>query len=414
MTKPEHEFFPVSNVHWTPLPDSKCTGLTERVLAADQEHATATRILRFAPGTDTTPNGVLTHDFWEEVYIIEGSIHDLTLDQTFTAGEYACRPPGMPHGPWISPEGCMTFEVRYMRSSTTTAKPGTAHRLGPDPSSTEAESSSRIPPVVDLAWWQAHKTDVVLADVRWYLDGRSGRDAYDQGHLPGAVHVDLGRWLSGAASPEEGRNPLPDPAVFAEGMGRLGIGDDDTVVAYDDAGGVIAARMVWMLRAIGHSAALLDGGLSSYHGPLEQISADRRPVAFTPRAWPQDRLAGIEDAADRGRLVLDARPPSRYSGEHEPLDPRAGHIPGARSLPCTENLDGHGRFLPTERLRRRFVDLGIEDAAGVVSYCGSGANACHNLLALELAGMGHGRLYPGSWSHYSHTTRPAATGDAPG
>src|SRR5215218_9413721 len=115
-----------------------------------------------------------------------------------------------------------------------------------------------IPPVVGPAWLQAHRASVVLADVRWYLDGRSGRAAYDAGHLPGAVFVDLDRWLAAHATPGAGRHPLPEPDVFAEGMAQLGIGDGDTVMAYDDAGGVIAARLVWMLRATGHDAALLD------------------------------------------------------------------------------------------------------------------------------------------------------------
>ncbi|MBO0729275.1 MAG: cupin domain-containing protein [Acidimicrobiaceae bacterium] len=113
MPKPEYEFFPVTGVAWTAVPDSRCDGLSERVLAADAKSGTATRMLRFEPGCDTTPNGVQVHDFWEEVYILEGSIHDLELDQTFPAGTYACRPPGMRHGPWRSPEGCVTFEVRY-------------------------------------------------------------------------------------------------------------------------------------------------------------------------------------------------------------------------------------------------------------------------------------------------------------
>jgi hypothetical protein len=112
MPKPEYEFFSVANVRWTPVP-GKATGLTERILAPDGEGGIATRMLRFEPGTDTSPNGVLTHDFWEEVYILEGSLHDLELNETFTAGQYACRPPGMPHGPWQSENGCITFEVRY-------------------------------------------------------------------------------------------------------------------------------------------------------------------------------------------------------------------------------------------------------------------------------------------------------------
>lgn len=271
-----------------------------------------------------------------------------------------------------------------------------------------------MPPLVDAAWLQDHHDDVVIADVRWYLDGRSGRKAYEQGHLPGAVFVDLERWLARAGDPRDGRHPLPDPGVFAEGMAQLGIADDDTVVAYDDAGGKIAARLVWMLRATGHEAALLDGGLSGYDHPLERAPAARPRSRFSPRPWPADRLAGIDDAVDAGKVVLDAREPDRYRGEHEPVDPRAGHIPGALNLACRGNLDADGRFLPVAQLRRRFAEVGVVDGDAVVSYCGSGVTACHNLLALELAGLGHGRLYPGSWSQYSNDgDRPVATGDGP-
>ena len=271
-----------------------------------------------------------------------------------------------------------------------------------------------IAPVVELSWWDAHRDEVVLADVRWYLDGRSGREAYDRGHLPGAVFVDLDRWLSRPGSAREGRHPLPDPQVFAEGMAQLGIGDGDVVVAYDDTGGVVAARLVWMLRVTGHEAALLDGGVGAYDGPLER-SAPRRPRAhFTARPWPPERLADIDDALDPANVVLDARERDRFRGEREPVDPRAGHIPGARSLPCRENLDDRDRFLPVDELRRRLRDAGAGEGAPVVSYCGSGVTACHNLLALELAGLPPGRLYPGSWSQYSHDEeRPVATGDNP-
>lgn len=269
-------------------------------------------------------------------------------------------------------------------------------------------------PVVTPGWWRQHSDDVVLADVRWYLDGRSGREEYDRGHLPGAVFVDLDRWLAGPASPGSGRHPLPDPAVFADGMARLGIADGDTVVAYDDAGGVTAARLVWMLRVTGHDAALLDGGLHAYDGPLERAAPRRPPARFTPRPWPSGRLAGIGDVMDRANIVLDARDRERYRGDHEPADPRAGHIPGARSVPCRENLGPDGTLLPAGELRRRFREAGVTDADSVVSYCGSGVTACHNLLAMEHAGLGQGRLYPGSWSQYSHTSHPAATGDAPG
>jgi thiosulfate/3-mercaptopyruvate sulfurtransferase len=270
-----------------------------------------------------------------------------------------------------------------------------------------------IDPVVSRDWVETRRGAVVLADVRWYLDGRSGRAAYDAGHLPGAVFVDLDRRLAAAASPAEGRHPLPDPGVFAEGMAEAGIGDDDTVVAYDDAGGVNAARLVWMLRVTGHDAALLDGGLDAFEGELERGAAVRPRAAFTPRPWPAERLAGIDEAADRANVVLDAREGARYRGEVEPVDPRAGHIPGAHSAPARANLDERGRFLPAERLRERFRAAGVDDGAEVVSYCGSGVVACHNLIALEHAGLGGGRLYPGSWSQYSHTDRPAATGEDP-
>jgi thiosulfate/3-mercaptopyruvate sulfurtransferase len=268
-----------------------------------------------------------------------------------------------------------------------------------------------IPPVVDRAWWQAHRDAVVLADVRWYLDGRSGRAAYDAGHLPGAVFVDLDRWLAAPGSRAEGRHPLPSPEVFAEGMAALGIGDDDTVLAYDDGGGVTAARLVWMLRVTGHEAALLDGGLGAYDGPLDTMAPGRPRARFTARPWPAEHLADIEDAVDPAHVVLDARAPERFRGEVEPVDPRAGHIPGARSLPAGGSLDDDGRFLPVGVLRERFAAAGVTDGSSVVSYCGSGVTACHNLLALELAGFAPGRLYAGSWSQYSSDPgRPVATG----
>ena len=266
--------------------------------------------------------------------------------------------------------------------------------------------------MVSAAWWRQYRDEVVLADVRWYLDGRSGRAAYDAGHLPGAVFVDLDRWLAAPPSPAQGRHPLPDPAVFAGGMALLGIADQATVVAYDDAGGTVAARLVWMLRVTGRAAALLDGGIQGYDGPLEQAAPDRPPAYFTPRPWPAGRLASLEDAAGPGHIVLDARDHARYRGDTEPVDPRPGHIPGARSLPCRDSLAADGTFLPVGRLRARLAEAGVTDATGVISYCGSGVTACHNLLMMEHAGLGEGRLYPGSWSQYSHTGRPAALGDA--
>jgi thiosulfate/3-mercaptopyruvate sulfurtransferase len=267
-----------------------------------------------------------------------------------------------------------------------------------------------VPPVVDIAWVSGQGSGLVLADVRWYLDGRSGREAFERGRLPGAVFVDLDESLSGDPGAGRGRHPLPDPEVFASGMSMLGIGDDTVVVAYDDQGGVIAARLVWMLRGTVHDAALLDGGLLAYSGPMTADAPAPAPAHFTVRPWPSSLLADIDDACDPSNVVLDARGRDRYHGHNEQVDPQAGHIPGALSLPCRENLDADGLFLPVEVLRQRFGDAGVAGGKPVVSYCGSGVTACHNLLALELCGFGPGRLYPGSWSEYSATLgRPVAT-----
>lgn len=271
-----------------------------------------------------------------------------------------------------------------------------------------------LPPFVDHAWLQAHREDVVVADVRFRLAGRQGRDAYVEGHLPGAVFVDLADVLAGPAS-DAGRHPLPEPADFAEALAFLGLSDDDVVVAYDDAGGVMAARLVWMLRATGHDAALLDGGIDAWDGPLEQVDPVPRPAIFTPRPWPGELVASIDDAADRGNVVLDARPPDRYAGAPDGLDPRAGHIPGAHNVPAQAHLGADGRLRPVGDLRERFAAAGATGEEPVVSSCGSGVTACFNLLVMEHAGLGTGRLHPGSWSEYSRDrTRPVATGDEPG
>jgi thiosulfate/3-mercaptopyruvate sulfurtransferase len=271
---------------------------------------------------------------------------------------------------------------------------------------------SFAPPIAVPKWVRDHLDEVVVADVRWYLDGRSGRAAYDAGHIPGAVFVDLDAGLAAPAAPAAGRHPLPEPEVFAAAMAALGIDDDDTVVAYDDAGGVIAARLVWMLRGTGHAAALLDGGIAAWPGSLETDAHARAPARFTARAWPADLIASPEDAADAANVVIDARDRDRYRGDAETIDARAGHVPGARSFPARENLGPDGRLLPADELRGRLRALGIERETPVVSYCGSGVTACHNLLVLEHAGLGRGRLYPGSWSQWAgDPRRPVATGD---
>ncbi len=261
-----------------------------------------------------------------------------------------------------------------------------------------------IEPFVDTDWLRAHRDRVVLADVRWYLDGRSGRAAYEAGHIPGAVFVDLDAVLSDAhADDSRGRHPLPSPERFAAGLGELGIGDGDTVIAYDDAGGVIAARLVWLLRVTGHDAALLDGGIQAW--PAGDLHPDhprpRPPAALTPVPWPAARFAAIDEVAVTDDALIDARDRERFAGGPDPIDPRSGHIPGARSVPTREHLDQQLRIADAERLRATFAAAGIGPGTPVISYCGSGVTACHNLLALERAGLGPGRLYAGSWSEWS-------------
>lgn len=267
-------------------------------------------------------------------------------------------------------------------------------------------------PFVDASWLAANQDDVVIADVRWYLDGRSGRAAYEAGHIPGAVFVDLDEVLAAPGSETAGRHPLPTPEHFAARLSALGIGDSALVVGYDDQGGIIAARLVWMLRAIGHSATLLDGGLSAWPGELESgMPARRLAATFTPVDWPADLVASIEEvAAASGEVLIDARDRARFDGAPSPLDPRSGHIPGARSVPVREHLGADGKVASADELRRTFAAAGIEQGTPVISYCGSGVTACHNLLALERAGLGPGKLYPGSWSQWSRDPgRPIET-----
>ncbi|MBB6173605.1 thiosulfate/3-mercaptopyruvate sulfurtransferase [Nocardiopsis mwathae] len=274
------------------------------------------------------------------------------------------------------------------------------------------------PPVLVPAAWLARNIDAVrVADVRFYLDGRSGRDAYLGGHLPGAVFADVDTDLAAPPTPEGGRHPLPDPDAFAAALGRLGIGDDTPVVAYDDAGGSTAARLVWMLRVLGSPAALLDGGIQAWTGHLETGPVTAEPRPRTPRPWPADRVVDTAavraETTDPSRLLLDARVHGRYTGEEPaPVDARPGHIPGARSAAWPDNLAEDGRFAAPERLRERFAALGADTAASVTAYCGSGVTACHDLLALEHAGFTGARLYPGSWSAWgADADLPVETGE---
>ena len=269
-------------------------------------------------------------------------------------------------------------------------------------------------PLVDAQWVRAHRAAVHVVDVRWYLDGRSGLDAYFSGHIRGAVWADTDNDLSGPPGPIVGRHPLPTPERFAAAMSSLGIGNDDTVVAYDDASGSIAARLWWMLDAIGVRAAVLDGGLASWTGDLSREPVTPEMARFTPRPWPKSRFVEVDEVDDvlQHGVLLDARSFERYSGIEPGIDARAGHIPGARNAPWSGNLDSvSGRFLPAEDLRRRYEALGVADGTRVVASCGSGVTSCHDLLALRLAGFTDTALYTGSWSGWSSDPdRPAAVG----
>ena len=260
----------------------------------------------------------------------------------------------------------------------------------------------------------------VLLDVRWALGNDRGRERYLDGHLPGAVFVDLDAELAGPPSPEAGRHPLPSVQRLQSAARRWGIRAGDRIVAYDDAGGIAAARAWWLLRWAGLSdVRLLDGGLAGWcrgGGTLE--TGDVRPasgdVVLTGGGMPVLTLEEAAAMPSSGGLLLDARAPERYRGEVEPIDPRAGHVPGAVSAPTTGNLDGQGAFLPVAVLSERFARLGARPGRPVGVYCGSGVTAAHEVAALAAAGL-EAALWPGSWSQWSaDPSLPAATGPDPG
>lgn len=263
--------------------------------------------------------------------------------------------------------------------------------------------------------------DWVVVDCRFTLsDPEAGRRAYREGHIPGARYAHLDDDLSAPRSGKNGRHPLPEPEVFAETLGRWGVDQGKQVVVYDDSFGSMAGRLWWMLRWLGHDAvALLDGGLPKWQRegrPLVAEIPEVRPTRFVPEPRSHMRVdaAAVLAASQSGaELILDARPEMRFTGEREPIDPVAGHVPGAVNRPFEDNLDLDGTFLPAEVLARDFRAL-LEDRPphAVIHMCGSGVTACHNVLAMEHAGLSGARLYPGSWSEWiADPRRPVATGE---
>ncbi len=260
----------------------------------------------------------------------------------------------------------------------------------------------------------------LVVDCRYDLaDTGAGEASWRESHIPGALYAHLDRDLAGPVTAATGRHPLPDPGAFAATLSRWGVGETTQIVAYDAAGGAFAARLWWLARWAGHDAvAVLDGGLGAWcaaGGRLDRSVAQRVPTRFPFRGRHELAVdvAGVSAALDAGTVpVVDARAPERFAGRVEPIDPVAGHVPGALNHPYALNLGADGRFLPPAELLRRWREtLGGTLPDGVICMCGSGVTACHNILALERAGLAGATLYAGSWSEWIRSPeRPVARG----
>ncbi len=276
--------------------------------------------------------------------------------------------------------------------------------------------------LIDVAALRGRLSDPLtrVIDCRFELGHPEvGRALYLKGHIPGALYAHLDEDLAAPRTPWSGRHPLPDPTALGETFSRFGIDEQVQVVAYDDSGGAYAARLWWLLRWLGHPrVAVLDGGFTAWKAAGLPASIPAASVASRPfqaRPDPSRYVSGDdlgELLAQQRCILLDARSSERFEGRVEPLDPRAGHIPGAQNFHFARNLDADGRFLPPQILAEQFRRaLRGRSAETVIAMCGSGVTACHNLLALEIAGLGGGRLYPGSFSEWSRdAARPIATG----
>ncbi|WP_313812217.1 rhodanese-like domain-containing protein [Glutamicibacter sp.] len=253
----------------------------------------------------------------------------------------------------------------------------------------------------------------ILLDVRWSLGRDDGNELYAAGHIPGAVFVDMERELSSAPGAHTGRHPLPLPEDFQAAARSWGITDDSQVVVYDDAGALAAARAWWLLKHAGFDrVTVLDGGLDAWRqlpGTELVSGAEHNPPGSVALSWGKMPVVDFDELDAVSGTLIDSRATARYLGIEEPIDPVAGHIPGARNRPTTDNLDSQAHFLPAQVLHAEFAKLGVQNDS--VAYCGSGITAAHQVLAAAAAGITMG-LYPGSWSQYvSHPEAPVATSD---
>lgn len=264
-------------------------------------------------------------------------------------------------------------------------------------------------PLITVEELASSRGSIHICDIRWDLtDPDKGRATYEEGHIPGAVFVDLDRDLS-APPGSAGRHPLPDPADFAASLGRLGIRPASHVVVYDDVAGRIAARMWWMLRSIGHEKVqLLDGGYQAWVAAGHEVDGDTVIPEPTVYPEPEGFTGTVSHDQLAGRTVVDARAAERYRGDFEPVDPKAGHIPGAINIPTSENVDENGRFHDMSTLEDIYD--GLESP---VMACGSGVTACHDALAMVVAGREMPDVYVGSFSEWSRLGLPVTTGSEP-
>lgn len=269
-------------------------------------------------------------------------------------------------------------------------------------------------PLIDVAELAERLADVTVLDVRYRMGGPDGREEFAAGHVPGASYVDLGTALAAAPGPR-GRHPLPDEGDFVAAVRAAGVSDERPVVVYDDWSGHAAARCWWLLRFFGHEdVRVLDGAWPAWRDaglPVEQgTGGPHEPGDFT--AAPAPAMPAVDVASVTGvEVLVDARAAERYRGEVEPVDPVAGHVPGARNVPTARNLGADGRFRTPAELAEVYAEVGAVPGADVAVYCGSGVTAAHDVLALELAGV-RAALYPGSWSEWvADPARPVETGE---